>query len=336
MGIRRQQFIGGSCLVAWLPNGSDPGILASIMVNRFYYDAIILDRAPHLRRHPEWSAGNPQSGDARVLPIWRDKNMVLPGEPPTAVFMNGAEGAAVIALASTVIFLGLEDGVSYYAADLSKHDDTSNLPLPDGAEFEDLRRLATNIEASEAGYLAYARALGHWHRNHEFCGACGAETLSSKGGHERSCTNEACGRSHFPRTDPAVIMLVTHPSEDKCLMGHNKRFKGLRFSTLAGFVEPGETLEQAVAREVKEEAGVHVGGVQYMASQPWPFPASIMLGFRARAYTTEINCEDDELVEARWFSRAEVREMGVTGMVLPPSQFSISRWLIDVWLDEEA
>ena len=319
-----------------MPVGSDPGILPGNMVNRFYYDAISLDRAPHLRHHPEWSVGAPQSGDARVLPIWRDQNMVLAGEPPSAVFLKGSDADAVIEAASTVIFLGLEDGVSYYAADLSKHDDTSKLPLPDGAKFEDLRRLATNIDAAEAGYLAYARALGHWHRNHEFCGVCGAVTRSSKGGHERTCTNEACGRSHFPRTDPAVIMLVTHPTEDKCLMGHNKRFKGLRFSTLAGFVEPGETLEQAVAREVKEETGVHVVDVQYMASQPWPFPASIMLGFRACATTTEINCEDDELVEARWFTRAEVREMGETGMVLPPSQFSISRWLIDTWLDEEA
>ena len=305
------------------------------MANRFYYDAISLERAPHLRHHPKWSAGSPQSGDARVLPIWRDKNMVRAGDTPTAVFLNGADGAAVIEAASTVVFLGLEDGTSYYAADLSKHDDPTMLPLPEGTEFEDLRRLATNIDPAEAGYLAYARALGHWHHNHEFCGACGAETIAAKGGHERNCSNEECGRSHFPRTDPAVIMLVTHPTEDKCLMGHNKRFKGLRYSTLAGFVEPGETLEQAVAREVKEEAGVQVDNVRYMASQPWPFPASIMLGFRARAYTTEINCEDEELVEARWFTRVEVREMGETGMVLPPSQFSISRWLIDTWLDEE-
>ncbi|MAF49701.1 MAG: NAD(+) diphosphatase [Rhodospirillales bacterium] len=305
------------------------------MVKRFYYDAITLDRAPHLRQHPEWSAGAPQSGDGLVIPIWRDKNLAFTDDPPRAVFLNGSGAAAVIEAAATVIFLGIEDGVSYYAADLSKLEDTGGLPLPDGAEFVDLRRLATDIDPAEAGYLAYARALGHWHRSHEYCGACGAQTVSALGGHERGCSNEACGRKHFPRTDPAVIMLVTHPTEEKCLMGHNKRFKGLRFSTLAGFVEPGETLEQAVAREVKEETGIRVTDVEYLASQPWPFPASIMLGFRARATNSDINCEDDELVEARWFTRAEVREMGETGMVLPPSQFSISRWLIDIWLEEE-
>ena len=204
-----------------------------------------------------------------------------------------------------------------------------------GAAFEDLRRVASAIDHAHAGYLAYARALSHWHRTHAYCGACGFETIAGKGGHERKCANESCGRSHFPRTDPAVIMLVTHPTEDSCLLGHNKRFQGLRFSTIAGFVEPGETLEQAVAREVWEETGVRVENVSYQASQPWPFPASIMLGFRADGVTTEINLIDEELVEARWFSRDEVRDMASSEEdILPPSKFSISRWLIDSWLAE--
>jgi NAD+ diphosphatase len=156
--------------------------------------------------------------------------------------------------------------------------------------------------------------------------------VPDKGGHERTCSNEACGRSHFPRTDPAVIMLVTHPTEDKALFGRNKRFQGIRFSTLAGFVEPGESLEQAVAREVKEETGIRVHQATYQASQPWPFPASIMLGFRAVALNTDIQCEDDELIEAQWFTRDEVRAMDDT---LPPSRYSISRWLIDTWLSED-
>ena len=130
-------------------------------------------------------------------------------------------------------------------------------------------------------------------------------------------------------------MLVTHPKEDKCLLGHNKKFQGLRFSTIAGFVEPGETLEQAVTREVFEETNIQVGDVIYKASQPWPFPASIMLGFNAQAITTEIICRDKELTEARWFSRAEIIRMSKKYEMLPPANLSISRWLIDCWLSEK-
>ncbi|MBT4938534.1 MAG: NAD(+) diphosphatase, partial [Rhodospirillaceae bacterium] len=178
-------------------------------------------------------------------------------------------------------------------------------------------------------------ALVHWHRGHQFCGVCGSETQAGRGGHDRACLNSDCGKVHFPRTDPAVIMLVTHPNEDSCLLGHNKKFQGLRYSTIAGFVEPGEMLEQAVAREVYEETNIQVVDVEYKASQPWPFPASIMLGFRARAISTEIICHDQELVEAKWFSREEVLEMADGHETLPPTNLSISRWLIDGWLYEK-
>ena len=304
------------------------------MTFRFYFDRIEIDRAPHLRRAADGPSAVPTDGSARILPVWRDQSLVRTGARPQAAFLDSETARALCEAGSCIIFLGLDEGAAYYAVDLSHHDDPALLPVPDGTMFEDLRRLATNLDQVEAGKLAYGRALAHWHRMHQFCGACGAATMPGKGGHERVCANEACGRHHFPRTDPAVIMLVTHPDGDKCLLGRNKRFQGLRFSTLAGFVEPGETLEQAVSREVKEESGILTTDVQYQASQPWPFPASIMLGFRARAVTTEINCEDQELIEAKWCTRDEVRAMASDGGVLPPPAYSISRWLIDTWLTE--
>jgi NAD+ diphosphatase len=306
------------------------------MTFRFYFDGIPIDRAPHLRRDPDWQAGMPDGLQARILPIWRDQSLVRTGDQPQAVFLEADAARAMCEAGSCTIFLGLDQGAAYYAVDVSHHEDPTQLALPAETMFEDLRKLASNIDQVEAGKLAYGRALTHWHRNHRFCGACGAATLANKGGHERVCTNDACGRHHFPRTDPAVIMLVTHPDGDKCLLGRNKRFQGLRFSTLAGFVEPGETLEQAVRREVAEESGIVTTDETYQASQPWPFPASIMLGFRARAVTTEIDCVDQELIEAKWCTRDEVLAMATDGGVLPPPAYSISRWLIDTWLKEQA
>lgn len=302
------------------------------MTERFYFDRAILDRASHLRRDDPGADTDGGRIKKVYIPVWRDKSLVWTEDTPRAVMLESGDAVWFVQNATQVIFLGFADNVAYYSADLSHHDSPDGAPVPDGASFEELRGLATRIDSEQAGYLAYARALGHWNRTHMYCGVCGSPTISGKSGHERICSNGDCGRAHFPRTDPAVIMLVTHPTEDMCLLGHNKRFKGLRYSTVAGFVEPGESLEHAVAREVQEETGIEVTDVAYQASQPWPFPASIMLGFRAKGTTTEINLLDKELIDAKWFSRDDVREMAEQTDILPPPAYSISRWLIDCWL----
>jgi len=205
----------------------------------------------------------------------------------------------------------------------------------------DLRSAAALWPAFDASVFAQARALQHWRSRHRFCGVCGGEVALSRAGWQGTCTK--CGVEHYPRTDPAVIVAVTDGS--RLLLGRQAAWPARRYSVLAGFVEPGESLEQTVAREVLEETGVRVRRCRYMASQPWPFPGSLMLGFHADAEPDEPQV-DDELEEARWFTADDVRrarqrgEWGSTqddgeGPVLSPS-ISISRWLIEQWLAEQS
>jgi NAD+ diphosphatase len=180
---------------------------------------------------------------------------------------------------------------------------------------------------------AYARGLLHWHARHGFCGVCGAPTASRSAGHQRVCTNGSCGASHFPRTDSAVIMLV-HDGADRCILSRQSHWPPGMHSTLAGFLEPGESLEEAVAREVYEETGVRVGEVRYHSSQPWPFPASIMVGFYARAIGGEFKPNLDELESAGWYSRDELRTIGSSDAFRLPNAYSIARRLVEDWLYE--
>ncbi len=179
--------------------------------------------------------------------------------------------------------------------------------------------------------MVHAVALENWQRMHRFCSRCGERTVIAAAGHVRRCP--ACGAEHYPRTDPAVIMLVTD-ADDRALLGRQVHWPRGRFSTLAGFVEPGESIEQAVVREAGEEVGVEIGEVEYVASQPWPFPSSLMLGFVARATSTEIRVDGEEIEEARWFSREELRAAFASGEVLPPSGISIAARLIELWYGE--
>lgn len=199
------------------------------------------------------------------------------------------------------------------------------------ARFEGLRHLAGVLDAPQAALAAHAVALSGWHARHPRCAVCGSVTQVAQAGATRRCPQ--CSATHFPRTDPAVIMLVTD-DEDRCLLGHNATRAGRWFSTLAGFLEPGETLEQAVAREVLEESGVVVGEATYAGSQPWPFPSSLMVAFFAHATSTDISVDGVEITEARWFTRDEVARQVPAGELILPTTVSIAGALLTRWYGE--
>jgi NAD+ diphosphatase len=222
-------------------------------------------------------------------------------------------------------FLGTDpDGVRYFA--LQK--DALPGRMDEAARPAGLREAAALLSERDNELLVHAVALENWQRLHRFCSRCGDRTVIAAAGHIRRC--QACGAEHYPRTDPAVIMLVLD-EDDRALFGRQMHWPKGRFSTLAGFVEPGESIEQAVIREVGEEVGITVGEVAYVASQPWPFPSSLMLGFVARATTTEVRVDGDEIEEARWFSRDELRAAMESGEVLAPSGVSIAARLVELW-----
>ncbi len=258
---------------------------------------------------------------------------------PVAVSQLRAEIDNLLAPAHEIVFLGLENGSPLFAADVT-HSNAEQFDILVGAyEFIDLREAGWLLRAQEAALLAYARGLLYWHRHSGYCSTCGSPTQSRHGGHLRLCSNEQCERMIFPRIDPAVIMLVEHrPASGpaKCLLARNARFGARMMSTLAGFVDPSESLEDTVIREVYEETGIRVDQVSYQASQPWPFPSSIMLGFRARAIDTDIRIDGAEIEEAQWFSANELKEFGEWGDdqdgYCLPRRDSIARFLIESWI----
>jgi NAD+ diphosphatase len=222
-------------------------------------------------------------------------------------------------------FLGTDpEGVRYFA--LQK--DALPGRMDDLARPAGLREAAALLSERHNELLVHAVALENWQRMHRFCSRCGERTVIAAAGHIRRCP--ACGAEHYPRTDPAVIMLVTD-EDDRALLGRQLHWPKGRFSTLAGFVEPGESIEKAVVREVFEEVGVTIGETEYVASQPWPFPSSLMLGFVARATTTELRVDGEEIDEARWFSRDDLRAALESGEVLPPYTVSIAARLMEMW-----
>lgn len=304
-----------------------------------------LDRATERRRDPDWVAARWADQRARAVPVLAGKVPVTddltslvyvsPAAIDSLVGAGEVGDAGAGADAEERYFLGLDtDDVPYFAVALTGEPDDLDLDvLLDGPPtvkvgWAGLREVGGTLPDRDAGVVVHAIALVNWHAAHPHCARCGALTRPTDGGHVRRCPE--CETQHFPRTDPAIIVLVTD-ADDRCLLGRQGSWPAGRFSTLAGFVEPGEPLEHAVAREVHEETGIDVVDAEYAGSQPWPFPSSLMLGFFARAISTRIKVDEEEIVEARWLSRADLKAAVESGELLLPSEVSIARRLIEAW-----
>ncbi|MFY8325875.1 NAD(+) diphosphatase [Pseudoalteromonas sp. ZZD1] len=303
------------------------------------YSNMALDRASNLRKNAQWLSAQ-KNQQSRWLLV--HNNHTLFNKDSVAVTFLAHDKVSHLDLEQS-IFLGFdEQKINHFALDVSELCDTDLLALSEGAEFVDIRRYGAQVDMLHGSMAALARGLCYWHATHKFCGRCGAQNQLVEAGHSRLCSNSACKHQTFPRTDPAVIMVVTRTFADgveRCLLGRQAVWAQGMYSSLAGFVDPGETLEQAVAREVMEEAGIVVDNVRYIASQPWPFPSSIMLGFICEAVTENIQVDKDELDDAQWFSREELRKFGNwheegDHLKLPRTD-SISRYLINYWLNQK-
>jgi len=294
-----------------------------------------LDRASAKRSDAAWLSQMRGRPNARVLPLWKLQPLLL-GPPNTTGatqlgFIDGGLASGLGAPDAIEVFLGLDGEAPHFSRDISALTDPLAASLASHGHFRDARSAAALLAAQEVAIMGQAKALIDWHSRHRFCAQCGAATNFADGGYRRICPR--CKAEHFPRTDPAVIMLVT--TAERCLLGRNKRFTGGHYSTLAGFVEPGESIEEAVRREVYEEVRVRVGQVRYFASQPWPFPSSMMIGCFAEADTQDIEVDGDEIIAARWFDRATIKRVldGESNDVLLPRRDAIAFHLIRSWAD---
>jgi NAD+ diphosphatase len=296
------------------------------------YAGLALDRATDRREDPAWVASQAADSRARAWPLWRDQALVA-GDPPFPLVLPA--GPAGGADPARLVLLGLDgDGVPDFAVDLSDLDLEDALAATGADAAADTRSLFAGLTPAQAGTLAYARGLLRWNRYQRYCGHCGSAAEPRNGGHLRACTNAACGTLLFPRIEPAVITLVeTIAPPRRCLLARHRASTAGGYSLLAGFVEIGESLEDAVRREMFEEAGITLCDVGYVGSQPWPFPGGLMTGFRATAGDESVSVDGNEIREARWFTRGELRAYGkTTGRLGRPD--SIDRLMLTAWLAE--
>lgn len=306
-----------------------------------------LDRAAELRGSPEKLDELVRRMGSGVLPLWRGKPLIAGAERDQIAWLPHDHSVFDYAT-EPFVFLGIDEGTPRFARDVSTWEpeevpDTLHAFLdpseqhppgtPDDYAFTELRTLLTKFPPREAELLATAKAVLGWHSTHQFCAKCGAQSVMAMAGWQRDCPE--CDGHHFPRTDPVVIMLITHGNS--VLMGRSPGWPDGMYSLLAGFVEPGETLEAAVRREVFEEAGIRVGEVGYLSSQPWPFPASLMFGCWGNATSREITIDPNEIEDAKWVSREEMADVfaGNSTVMKPARKGAIAHFLLLNWLADK-
>ncbi|HEX5304895.1 MAG TPA: NAD(+) diphosphatase [Dyella sp.] len=305
--------------------------------NTFSGLSLRLDRAAERRDQRDWVDARAGDSGARFLLLDGEDLAYVQRDTDAVRWLDASERAHWLPEADATL-LGTDDEHAYFLLRL----DTAGSRAPDTAALEQalnarrlhLRQAGLQLDAREAALFAYAKGLAHWQRETRHCTACGARVTLIASGHRAECTSPDCGKLHFPRTDAAIIVIVEH--DGACLLGRQAGWPAGRYSTLAGFVEPGESLEDAVRREVAEEAGVRVNEVHYHSSQPWPLPASLMIGFTATAHDGAICLRDGELEDARWFTPAQIEAGLADGSFATPPKLSVSYRLLAHWLHERA
>jgi len=293
-----------------------------------------LDRASDRRADPDWLAGQLASSDSLGVAIWNGRPLVEDAKEggkqiaylPAKLVADLAQGE------ERLLFMGLWKDTAVFAVDLEGPADPADGPLEGLGKFEDLRAVALKLPPTEAAIVATAKQMFEWRRRHGHCAVCGQPSRAVDGGWKRKCPS--CETEHFPRTDPVVIMLPYHG--DRCMLGRQEAWPKGMFSALAGFLEPGESIEEACARELNEEAGLHAVKVRYHSTQPWPYPSSLMIGLIAEVEDEEGSPDQTELSEVRWFTRDEARQLiaGQIEGVAAPQRLAIAHQLIKAWVEE--
>ena len=294
-----------------------------------------LDRGEAERRDEDWIEAQAKAPQSQFLPF-SNLNVLLGDDPGPTLGWLSPDGIPSDGTTSTPTMLGMKDGATHFAIEVNE-DAAAFIEDWTGMRFEDCRAAGETLPGPEGGIVAQARAQLDWHRRHRFCSVCGKQSEKRRGGQVRFCPS--CKAQHFPRTDPVVITVVEDKEGDRCLLGQSRgRLQRMRmYSALAGFMDQGEAIEEAVAREIMEEAGIQVKNVRYHSSQPWPFPSSLMIGCIAEAATTDINMDAEEMTDVQWFSRSEVLLAleGKSKLLTVPQPLAIAHHLIKAWAHDE-